>query len=522
MNLARLLIRWGALKPDQPALFFGPTVWATFGQWTARAAALAQAFRAMGLMPGDRVLLFAQNHPRYLEVLIGCWWAGLVAIPVNARLHPKEVQWIIDNAKPRIGFFHQTCDSADFIGLEKCFEFESAALDALVALAVEKNSIAQEVALHDTVADDTAWLFYTSGTTGRPKGVQITARNLMTMGLCYFTDVDSVTPDDFMVYAAPMSHGAGLYCIPHLMAGARHVVPQSGGVDPAELFSLGHTLGPLSTFAAPTIVKRLVEHAVRAGLSTDACAAAFKTIVYGGAPMYVADIERALQVMGPRFVQIYGQGETPMVATALSRRHLIQVDHPRYRARIASVGIAQTAVQIRIADAQGTPLPVGEVGEILVKGDTVMRGYWQDPEATRAAIRDSWLFTGDVGCLDEDGFLTLKDRSKDLIISGGSNIYPREVEEVLMSAAGVAEAAVIGEPDPQWGEAVVAFIVPAPGAQIEPAALDRHCQENIARFKRPKRYIVITTLPKNNYGKVLKTVLRAQHIALNLSGGGHG
>jgi long-chain acyl-CoA synthetase len=510
MNLAQLLNRWGRLKPDQPALFFGPSVWATFGQWAGRAASLAQAFRGLGLIPGDRVLLFAQNHPRYLEVLIGCWWAGLVAIPVNARLHPKEVQWIIDNAKPRVGFFHQTGDSASFSGLEKCFEFESGALDAVLAPALANSAIAHEVALHESAADDTVWLFYTSGTTGRPKGVQITARNLMTMGLCYFTDVDSVTPHDLMVYAAPMSHGAGLYCIPHLMAGARHVVPQSGGVDPAELFSLGHTLGPLSTFAAPTIVKRLVEHAAQTGLSIDECASAFKTIVYGGAPMYVADIERALQIMGPRFVQIYGQGETPMVATALSRQHLSQVDHPRYRERIASVGVAQTAVQIRIANAQGAPLPAGEVGEVLVKGDTVMRGYWQDPDATRAAIRDSWLFTGDVGCLDEDGFLTLKDRSKDLIISGGSNIYPREVEEVLMSAPGVAEAAVIGEPDPQWGEAVVAFIVPAPGLQIDPAALDQHCQDNIARFKRPKRYILTTTLPKNNYGKVLKTALREQ------------
>jgi hypothetical protein len=156
------------------------------------------------------VLLFAQNHPRYLEVLMGCWWAGLVAIPVNARLHSKEVQWIIDNAKPRIGFFHQTGDGANFRGLEKCFEFESAALDAVLAPALAKSLMVREVALNDTAADDTAWLFYTSGTTGRPKGVQITARNLMTMGLCYFTDVDFIAPNDLMVYAAPMSHGAGL------------------------------------------------------------------------------------------------------------------------------------------------------------------------------------------------------------------------------------------------------------------------------------------------------------------------
>jgi len=357
--------------------------------------------------------------------------------------------------------------------------------------------------------DDVAWLFYTSGTTGRPKGVMITQRNLMTMGLTYFVDVDAVADQDAIVYAAPMSHGAGLYAIPHLMAGARHVVPASGGVDPAELFELGRSLGPLSTFAAPTIVKRLVDHVEKAGLTPQQAAASFKTIVYGGAPMYVADIQRALRLMGPRFVQIYGQGETPMVATALSRQHLMDAGHPRYLERIASVGVAQTPVQLRISDGHGVELPVGEVGEVLVKGDSVMAGYWGNPEATAFAIRDGWLFTGDIGSLDGDGFLTLKDRSKDLIISGGSNIYPREVEEVLLTAPGVAEVAVVGAPDPQWGEVVVAFVVAAPGASLTEDALDRHCLEQMARFKRPKRYCLVRELPKNNYGKVLKTELRA-------------
>jgi long-chain acyl-CoA synthetase len=365
------------------------------------------------------------------------------------------------------------------------------------------------VPITDCEPDELAWLFYTSGTTGRPKGVMLTHRNLMTMGLTYFIDVDPVSGDDHIVYAAPMSHGAGIYAIPHLMAGARHVVPSSGGMDPAELFDLGRRLGPLSTFAAPTIVKRLVDHAEAAGLGPDDAARSFKTIVYGGAPMYVADIERAMRVMGPRFVQIYGQGETPMVATALSRQHLCDSAHPRHKERIASVGVAQTPVQVRIAGDDGQDLAPGEVGEVLVRGDSVMAGYWRNEQATAQALRDGWLYTGDVGCLDSDGFLTLKDRSKDLIISGGSNIYPREVEEALLTAPGVAEAAVVGAFDPEWGEVVVAFFVPCPGIEVTAAALDLHCLEQIARFKRPKRYVQMSALPKNNYGKVLKTELRA-------------
>jgi long-chain acyl-CoA synthetase len=506
MSLAHLLLRRACEMPARAAIFGGTRVHATHAEWAARSAGLAGRLREAGLVPGDRVLLFMRNHPRYLELLWAAWWAGLVVVPVNAKLHAREAEWIVADAQARWGFVTRDVAAGALAGLERQVDVESDEADALLAPA--PDALAVPVGERD--AGDTAWLFYTSGTTGRPKGVMITHRNLMTMGLGYFVDVDAVSADDAIVYAAPMSHGAGIYAIPHLMAGARHVVPASGGVDAAELFELGWQLGPLSTFAAPTIVKRLVDHAEQAGLGADACARAFKTIVYGGAPMYVADIRRALRVMGPRFVQIYGQGETPMVGTALSRRHLADSAHPRHLDRIASVGIAQTPVQVRIADDRGRDLPLGAVGEVLVRGDSVMAGYWGNPEATAAAIRDGWLFTGDVGSLDADGFLTLKDRSKDLIISGGSNVYPREVEEVLLTVPGVAEVAVVGAADPEWGEVVVAFVVPQPGAGLTPQQLDAHCLAQMARFKRPKQYRFLDALPKNNYGKVLKTALRAQ------------
>ncbi len=497
MNLAHSLQRIALADPGRPALFHGHQLLRDYGALADRVARLAASFHAAGLVPGDRIALFMHNHPAYLEAMYGAWWAGLVIVPVNAKLHLREAQWIVDHAQARWAFV--TPDIGPGLTAPgPVIDVTAAGYEALFGPA--------PAPVTPRAADDLAWLFYTSGTTGKPKGVMLTHRNLMTMGLTYFVDVDPIDPADAIVYGAPMSHGAGIYAIPHVMAGARHVVPASGGFDPHEIFALPQSVGRLSMFAAPTIVKRLVDHAEASG----ADCAGFKTIVYGGAPMYAADIGRAIGVMGPKFVQIYGQGESPMVITALSRAQIGDTAHPRHAQRLASVGIAQTPVELRVSDADGVPLPLGEVGEVLVRGDTVMAGYWRDPAASAAALRDGWLFTGDMGALDEDGFLTLKDRSKDVLISGGSNIYPREVEEVLLLSPDVAEAAVVGAPDPEWGEVVVAFVVARPGRSIDTAALDRLCLQHIARFKRPKRYEIVDNLPKNNYGKVLKTELRAQ------------
>ena len=361
-------------------------------------------------------------------------------------------------------------------------------------------------AIADAAPDDLAWLFYTSGTTGRPKGVMITHRNLLAMTLCYFADVDGIGANDCVIHAAPMSHGSGLYALPHVLRGAKQVIPASGGFDAAEIFELARAHPGVAMFAAPTMVKRLVDHARAAHPALDG----IKTIVYGGGPMYLADIQDALAVMGQRFVQIYGQGESPMTITALGREHFADSAHPRHLQRLASVGVAQSGIEVLIADENDRPLPAGAPGEVLVRGDAVMKGYWRNPEATAATLRGGWLHTGDVGALDDDGFLTLMDRSKDLIISGGSNIYPREVEEVLLRHPDVHEVSVVGRVHPEWGEEVVAFVVARPGASVTAEALDRLCLEHIARFKRPKVYRFVASLPKNNYGKVLKTELRMQ------------
>ena len=231
-----------------------------------------------------------------------------------------------------------------------------------------------------------------------------------------------------------------------------------------------------------------------------------RTVVYGGGPMYLADIEEAVAHFGPVFVQIYGQGECPMGISALSRAEVADRSHPNWRERLASVGRAQSPVEVRIGDAEGQALPAGEIGEIMVRGDVVMPGYWRNEAATAKTLVDGWLMTGDMGLMDADGYVTMRDRSKDMIISGGSNVYPREVEEVLLTHPGVREVSVVGRPHADWGEEVVAFVV----GEAATGELDRLCLDNIARFKRPKDYVFVPELPKNNYGKVLKTELRKQ------------
>jgi len=476
MNLATWLVRAAARRPEAVAIFHGERPWSTWRQLAERAARVAGGLRERGVRPGDRVAFSMANRPEYLLGLYGTWWAGAAAVPINAKLHPRELAYIVEHSGARLVID----DPAQVLALERG--------DALASQPLASDAL--------------AWLFYTSGTTGRPKGAMLSHRNLAQMTLGYLADVDAVNPGDALLHAAPLSHGSGLYNFTHLVRGAAQVVPESGGFDAAEVAGLLRAHANVSFFAAPTIVKRLAD-----AVAGPEDVPGLKTLVYGGGPMYLADLQHALARLGPRLAQIYGQGETPMTITVLDKAAHRDTGHPRHLARLASVGVANSVVEIALRDAAGRDMPAGEIGEVCVRGAVVMSGYWHDPEATARALRDGWLWTGDLGALDEDGFLTLKDRSKDLIVSGGSNIYPREVEEVLLLHPSVAEASVVGAPDPEWGERVVAFVV-ARGTAPPEADLDRLCLEHIARFKRPKEYRFVDALPKNHYGKVLKTELR--------------
>jgi long-chain acyl-CoA synthetase len=484
MNIAAWLERTARARPAATALLAGAEPVADYTAFARRAAGLAGRLAARGVAPGDRVAIWAANAPEYLVALWGIWWAGAAAVPVNARLHAREAAWILGHSGARCAFVDRARGEAL---AETC---------PVPRLALDDLPEGDAAPLIPRAPADLAWLFYTSGTTGRPKGVRITHAMLAATSLAYPVDVDPVSPDDCALYAAPMSHGAGIYAPVHVLHGARHAVPAASGFDPAEVLRLAAALGNASMFLAPTMLRRLLDAARASGDRAEG----IRTIVYGGGPMYLADLEAALDWFGPKLVQIYGQGECPMAITALPRDVLADRGHPRWRERAAGVGRAQSVVEVAV-DAEE-----GGAGEVLVRGLPVMPGYWEAPEASAAALRDGWLRTGDIGRLDPEGYLTLVDRSKDVVITGGSNVYPREVEEALLEHEAVREAAVIGRPDPDWGEALVAVV--ALEREVGWEVLDAHLLERIARHKRPKHWHAVEALPKNAYGKVLKTELR--------------
>jgi acyl-CoA synthetase (AMP-forming)/AMP-acid ligase II len=498
MNIGSVLVRTSGAYPGAVAIAVGCAPRWTYGEFALAVARLGGALRQrLGLEPGARVALVMRNCPEFLLVLFAAWQAGLCAVPINFRLHRQEIRFIVEDSGARICFV--TSDLAEALcGLEG----EVPSLESLICVADRTfaelvSDRVPPLACADTGSDDPAWIFYTSGTTGRPKGATLTHRNLGFMTHAYFADIDTIEPGDTMLHPAALSHGAGLYALPSIAQGGRQVICEQASFDAAEVLALIDAHRNVSFFAAPTMVKRLTV----AAQSSDAPTGSLRTIVYGGAPMYVADLRESLQVFGRKLVQIFGQGESPMTITALGRDdHRDEVLH--------TCGRARTLVDVRVVDEHDRELPPDALGEIVTRSDCVMRGYWNNAQASADTLRGGWLHTGDLGSIDEHGYVTLKDRAKDMLISGGSNIYPREIEEVLLRHEAVLEASVVGAPHPDWGEEAVAFVVAVPGTRLDARDLDRLCLDTIARYKRPRRYVFVDSLPKNNYGKVLKTALR--------------
>ncbi|MGV0716101.1 long-chain fatty acid--CoA ligase [Mycolicibacterium sp. XJ662] len=480
MNLFALLDQAAARLGERGAVYCGERQLYTWARLRDRALRIAGTLGP----PGTRIAVAAENRPEIIELMFAVWAAQCVYVPLNYKLHPREMQQILDDSGAALVFaspqIAEGLAGTEIIGSPAYSERLAAAPGAAPA---------------DTDPEGLAWLFYTSGTTGRSKGAMLSHRNLMAMTVSHLADFDSPDENCSLVHGAPMSHGSGLYIPPYVLRGARQVLPESASFEPQEFLDLCEHHPGCSAFLAPTMVQRLVQ-------TGRACPHNLRTVVYGGGPMYVDSLKKAMAAFGPVFVQLYGQGEAPMTITGLRRADHIGTDD----AILGSVGYARSGVDVAVLRSDGSPAATGEIGEIVCRGDVVMSGYWNNADATAAALHNGWLRTGDMGSFDERGYLTLRDRSKDVVISGGSNIYPREVEEALLEHPGVTEAGVVGAPDEEWGEVVVAFIV----GSVSSAELDAHLLERIARFKRPKRYEFIDELPKNSYGKVLKRELRAR------------
>jgi long-chain acyl-CoA synthetase len=496
-NIARLLDGPARRLGDRPAVLVGERVVRT---WTALARVVAA--RAGGLQgglnlcPGDRVVIASRNRADYLEWLFAIWQAGCVAVPISDRLHPREMSDLCDDARALV------C----LAGPELADPLETLLPSsmALVPLGGERAEALSNFDPIDPVArnaTDDAWIFFTSGTTGRSKGAQLSHANLLAMTAAYLIDVDNVGVNDSLLHVAALSHASGLFALSFLTRGARQVLPDSGGFDTDELLHLVAANERSTFFVPPTLLRRLStcetvgpEHRARIG-----------RILVGAAPVRPADLIDAVEAFGPTIWHGYGQGESPCTITAMSADDVAaNISCPH---RLATVGTARFATRVRVVDDDDYPLPAGEIGEVVVDGPTVMRGYLGLAEETREVLRNGWLHTGDLGRFDDDGFLTLVDRAKDLIISGGANIYPREVEDVIALDPAVAEVAVVGVPHEEWGESVVAVIVAAHGAVVDRDRLDARCLESIARHKRPRRYEIVDELPRNSAGKVLKREL---------------
>ncbi len=492
MNIAGLLDDGIAHGGDRLALVQDSRA-LTYRELGDRVARLAAGLARLGLRRGDRIVLLMPNRPELVESLWAAFRGGFVAVPVNWHLHPDEVAYIVRH-----------CGAAAVVVSDETAAAARTLPDAVRVLRVARGDgsdtgIDYEAALApepspavDTASEDPAWLFYTSGTTGRPKGATLTHRNLAAMTEAYHRDLDPVALDSVYLHAAPLTHGSGLYLLPSTARGATQVIAPGTSFSAAGFVALleEHQVTH-AAFLAPTMLRRVVDEARGRTFPR------LRSVVIGGAPLYQEDLRAAVGVLGPIVIQMYGQGEAPMTITVMPAAEALA--HP------GSCGRAFHGVAIIIAGPDGEPAPDGADGEVLVRGDAVMRGYWDNPEATAATLANGWLHTGDIGHFDA-GYLYLTDRAKDVIITGGTNVYPREVEEVLLTHPAVREVAVVGVPDPEWGESVRAFVVatgdPPPGDLIQ------YCRGRLASFKKPRDVILVTELPKNAAGKILKRELR--------------
>lgn len=481
----------------------------TFAQVDREVEVLSMALVSR-LPPGTRVGLFLSNRPEYVFLQLALERAGLVRVPLNSRFTAHEVGVILEDCSADALFFDAvTSDRAAetsrrLPGLWCCQVDGSEAVNGAtwseLTAGVGSGSAGRSAAI-----DDICSINYTSGTSGKPKGVVLTHRNWLAMYRNMLVDRD-IRGDDVLAHIGPLTHASGTYFLPWFLRGACSVIVEGGTVD-SLLAAIPRERVSVFT-CVPTVLTRIVNHPDidRFDLSS------LRAIGYGAEPIPFNTLEKALRRFGPILTQNYGQTEAMMTITYLRPEdHFISQPSATGGARalrVGSIGRPYTFVEVVLRAPDAHVVPVGEVGEITVRSEHMMGNYWKRPEETAKALRDGWLWTGDLATCDAEGYITLAGRSKEMLISGGYNIYPQEVEALLTSHPSVLEAAVVGVPDPDWGEIAVAYLSPAPNAKLDTALLQAHCKP-ILGFKTPKKFYFLDALPKNPNGKVDKPTLKA-------------
>ncbi len=499
MNVASLLADAARAWPDRLALVdvdaIGGRRELTYLELEREVARLAAGLRDRGLARGDRVAMLLTNSWQYVVAFLAITHAGCIAVTLNTRLLAKEHVHMVKDSGARLIIAHAAL-LADREALAKLPELGYVDADALHLLARDDVETPTDVR-----ADEVASIFYTSGTTGLPKGVMLSHGAWKQVG-DYTRRYLRYGDREVTIHCAPLTHGSGFLLLPTIEAGG--VTLTCARFDPARVLGLFASESVTNGFFVPSMIRMLLDALGPA----KANAPAMRSLYYAGSPIDPATLTGAVERFGPVVVQSFGQAEAPMFLTVLdheTHRRVAQGELPHL---VRSAGLPVEGTRVRIVDDDDRELPGGRTGEIVIRGPHMMNGYWNRPDATAETLAGGWLHTGDVGYLDADGYLYIVDRKKDMIISGGSNVYAREVEEVLVAVDGVREAAVIGLPDPKWGELVTAVLVGEAGARVDDATLDAFCRDHLPDYRRPRRYFWMDELPRNAYGKVLKRELR--------------
>ena len=496
-DLADLVEFWAARRPDEVAVRYGDQAW-TWAQWQDRVARNAGAQLALGLRPGDRVAFLDKNHPACIETTLACARAGTANAVVNFRLAAEEIAFVVDDAQATVLFA-----GPEFLPVVEQIRDRIPTVRQVIEVGEPYERLladAEPAPARPYLRGDCFLQLYTSGTTGFPKGAMLTHEGMTAHSLAVREDSD-LGPDCVGMVAMPLFHVGGTsWALAALFAGSSIVVVRD--IVPNLLLAEMVATGTTHSFFVPAVFAFLLQVPDAAQRDWSK----LRTLVYGASPMPLPLLRRSLEVFPCGFRQVYGMTEAGGVVTALGP------DEHRDPARehlLVSAGKPIPGVEVKVV-APGTAevTDVGEVGEVLVRTRQLMSGYWRRDAAEQSVDADGWLHSGDAGHLDAEGYLFVSDRIKDMIISGGENIYPAEIERVLAEHPAVADVAVIGVPDERWGEVPHAIVVVAPGAAVDEETLIAYCLEHLASFKCPKSVQVMTELPRNPTGKILKRQLR--------------